>query len=59
VVTLARLKVTQVSSTLSDMSDYCLLQSFSSNSTCIMLYLFHEMDVDYLVVDELINFKIV
>jgi hypothetical protein len=31
------------------------LQSFSSNSTFIMLYLIHEMDVDYLVVDKMIN----
>jgi hypothetical protein len=30
-----------------------------SNSTFIMLYLIHEMDVDYLVVDELVNIKIV
>jgi hypothetical protein len=41
--------------TLSDMSDSCLLQSFSSNSTFILLYLYYEMDVDYLVVDEMIN----
>jgi hypothetical protein len=26
-----------------------------SNSTFIMLYLYHEMDIDYLVVDEMIN----
>jgi hypothetical protein len=26
-----------------------------SNSTFIMLYLVHEMDIDYLVVDEMIN----
>jgi hypothetical protein len=36
-----------------------LLQSFSSNSTFIMLYLVHETDIDYLVVDEMINIKIV
>jgi hypothetical protein len=39
----------------SDMGNTCLLQSFSSNSTFIMLYLVHEMDIDYLVVDEMIN----
>jgi hypothetical protein len=39
----------------SDMGVTCLLQSFSSNSTFIMLYFVHEMDVDYLVVDEMIN----
>jgi hypothetical protein len=26
-----------------------------SNSTFIMLYLYHEMDVDYLVVGEMVN----
>jgi hypothetical protein len=30
------------------------LQSFSHNSTFIMLYLYHEMEVDYLVVKEMI-----
>jgi hypothetical protein len=30
-----------------------------SNSTFTMLYLVHEMDIDYLVVDEMINIKIV
>jgi hypothetical protein len=44
--------------TLSIISDTCPLQSFSSNSTFIMLYMIHEMDVDYLVVGELINIKI-
>jgi hypothetical protein len=34
------------------------LQSFSSNSTFIILYLIHEMDVDYLVVDEMVNINI-
>jgi hypothetical protein len=28
-----------------------------SNSTFIMLYLYQEMDVDYLVVDEMVNIK--
>jgi hypothetical protein len=41
----------------SDMSATYLLQSFSSNSTFIMLYLIHQMDIDYLVVDKLINIK--
>jgi hypothetical protein len=43
--------------TLLDMSDTCPLQSFSCNSTFIMVYLIHEMDIDYLIVDELINIK--
>jgi hypothetical protein len=30
-----------------------------SNSTFIMIYLVHEMDIDYMVVDEMINIKIV
>jgi hypothetical protein len=43
----------------SKMGNTCLLWSFSSNSIFIMLYLDHEMDIDYLVVDETINIKIV
>jgi hypothetical protein len=39
----------------SDMGDTCLLQSFNSNSTFITLYLIHEMDIEYLIVDEIIN----
>jgi hypothetical protein len=30
-----------------------------SNSTFIMLYLVHEMDIDYLVVNDMINIKLV
>jgi hypothetical protein len=30
-----------------------------NNYTFIMLYLVHEMDIDYLVVNEMINIKIV
>jgi hypothetical protein len=37
----------------------CPLLSFSSNSTFIMLYLYHVMDVSYLVVEEMRNIKIV
>jgi hypothetical protein len=51
------LKLTRVTVKTSDMGDTCPLQSFNSNSTFIMLYLVHEMVVDYLVVDELINIK--
>jgi hypothetical protein len=32
-----------------------LAKSKHSNSSFIMLYLYHEMDVDYLVVDEMFN----
>jgi hypothetical protein len=32
-----------------------IVVSKCSNSTFIMLYLCHEMDVDYLVVEEMIN----
>jgi hypothetical protein len=42
-----------------DMGNTCLLESFSSNSTFIMLHLYHEVDVNYLVVEEMINIKIV
>jgi hypothetical protein len=44
--------------TLSDMSDSCLLHSFSSNSTFIMDSHVYGMDADYLVVNELININI-
>jgi hypothetical protein len=44
--------------TLSNMSDSCLLLSFRSNSTFIMLYMYHEMDVDYLVVDMVLNINV-
>jgi hypothetical protein len=54
---LAGLKLARVSATLLDMNDTCMLQSFSSNSTFIMLCLYHEMDVDYLVVHGMINIK--
>jgi hypothetical protein len=37
------------------MGNTCPLESFTSNSTFIMLYLIHEMDVDYLVVEEMVN----
>jgi hypothetical protein len=37
------------------MSDTCLLLSFHSNFTFIILYLYHEIDIDYLVADEIIN----
>jgi hypothetical protein len=57
-VILESLKLAPSSTTLSDMSDTCLLQSFSSNSTFIMLYLYHEMVVDYLVVNEMVNINI-
>jgi hypothetical protein len=30
-----------------------------NNSSFIMLYLVHMMDIDYLIVDEMINIKIV
>jgi hypothetical protein len=40
-----------------DMGNTCSLQSFSSNSTFIMIYLVHEMDIDYMVVDEMIQWK--
>jgi hypothetical protein len=57
VVILASFKLAHVTMTHSDMSDSCLLQSFSSNPTSIMLYLYHEMDVNYLVVDKVISIK--
>jgi hypothetical protein len=49
-VTLEGFKLTRVSMTLSNMSDTCLLQSFSSNITFIMLIMLLKMIlVDYFV----------
>jgi hypothetical protein len=45
--------------TPSDMSDGLFAVFKYSNSTFIMIYLVHEMDIDYMVVDEMINIKIV
>jgi hypothetical protein len=41
--------------TPSEMGDGLLAASKCSNSTFIMLYLCHEMDVDYLVANEVAN----
>jgi uncharacterized membrane protein len=51
--------VTQISVTFSDMGDGLFTESKGSNYTFIMLYLVHETDIDYLVVDEMVNIKIV
>jgi hypothetical protein len=47
----------QISATPSKMGDGLFTASKCSNSTFIMLYVVHEMDIDYLVVDESINIK--
>jgi hypothetical protein len=44
----------RISVTLSEMSDGLFTESKRSNSTLIML-LIQEMDVDYLVVEEMVN----
>jgi hypothetical protein len=41
--------------TSSDIGDDLFAAPKHSNSTFIMLYLVHEMDIDYLVVDEMVN----
>jgi hypothetical protein len=45
----------RISVTPSDMGDALFTTPKHSNTTFIMLYLIHEMDIDYLVVDEMIN----
>jgi hypothetical protein len=45
--------------TPTDMDDGLFVESKCSNYTFILLYLVHETDIDYLVVDEMINIKIV
>jgi hypothetical protein len=49
VYTIARLTIN------SNMGDGLIVVFKCSNSTFIMLYLYHEMDVDYLVADEIVN----
>jgi hypothetical protein len=45
----------RISATPSEMGDGLFTASKHSNSTFIMLYLCHEIDVDYLVADEVVN----
>jgi hypothetical protein len=59
VLSLARCTLIQIFATPSKMGDVLLTASKRSNSTFVMLDLYHEMDVDYSVVDELVNIKIV
>jgi hypothetical protein len=44
----------RISTTHLDMGDGLFAKFKHSNSTFIMLYLYHEMVIDYLVVDEMI-----
>jgi hypothetical protein len=43
--------------TPSDMGDGLFTESKRSNYTFIILYLVHETDINYLVVDKMINIK--
>jgi hypothetical protein len=54
-LSLVRCILIRISMTPSDMGDGLLVASKCSNSTFIMLYLYHEMDVGYLVVNEMVN----
>jgi hypothetical protein len=51
-------KLVQISTTPSEMGDGLIVVSKRSNSTFIMFYMYHEMDVDYLVVNDLFNINI-
>jgi hypothetical protein len=42
-----------------DMGDGLFAESKRNNYTFIMLYLVHYMNIDYMIVDEMINIKIV
>jgi hypothetical protein len=53
---LARCKLIQITATLSEMNDSCLL-SFHSNSTSIMLILLIRMMLTTLFINELLNIK--
>jgi hypothetical protein len=48
----------RISVTPSKMGDGLIVVSKRSNSTFQILYLYHEMTIDYLVVDEIININI-
>jgi hypothetical protein len=45
----------QIPVTPSNMGDGLFVVPKRSNSSFIMLYLVHEMDIDYLIIDEMIN----
>jgi hypothetical protein len=45
----------QISTTSLEIGDGLIAKSKCSNSTFIMLYLYHEIDVDYLVVNGMTN----
>jgi hypothetical protein len=45
--------------TSSDIGDVLFTVPKRSNYTFIMLYLVHETHIDYLIVDEMINIKII
>jgi hypothetical protein len=51
---LTRLYTIQISVTPSDIGDGLIIVSKCSNSTFIMLHMYHEMDLDYLVVEEVL-----
>jgi hypothetical protein len=53
----ARCILIRISARPSDMGDGLITMSKRSNSTFITLYLYHEMDVNYLVLDEMFNIK--
>jgi hypothetical protein len=48
----------RISVTPLKMGDGLIVVSKRSNSTFQILYLYHEMTIDYLVVDEIININI-
>jgi hypothetical protein len=56
-VSLATCIMIRISATLSDMSDGLITVSKRSNSTFIMFTLAYEDDVEYFVVNELLNIK--
>jgi hypothetical protein len=59
VYTLARLTIDSNLRDTLRYGDGLFAESKRSNYTFIMLYLVHKMDIDYLIVDEIINIKIV
>jgi hypothetical protein len=53
--TLQGVLLIRISTTPSKMGDGLIVESKCYNFTFIMLYLIHEMEVGYLVVDEMVN----
>jgi hypothetical protein len=55
VLSLARCILIRITATPSEMGEGLITESKCSNSTFIILYVYHEVEVNYLVVDKMVN----